>query len=104
MSRILTSHPLRVALASLPGLGSIFFAAFPGLTSWVILCRPSGATGQEDFGVVVGDGEEFQGGFAGAAGALLPAFYGVEADVDDAGEDRLADVEGLADGANLMRT
>jgi hypothetical protein len=31
---------------------------------------------------LVRDGEKFKGGFAGAAGALLPAFYGVEAYVD----------------------
>ncbi len=50
----------------------------------------------------VGYGQELQGGFAGVANALLPAFYRVGAYVHDAGERRLAYVELLADGTNLV--
>lgn len=47
---------------------------------------------EQGFGVFLGDGEEFEGGLAGAAGALFPATDGVGAYVQVGGEERLAGV------------
>jgi hypothetical protein len=57
---------------------------------------------QEGFGVFLGDGEEFEGGLAGAAGALFPTADGVGADVEVCGEERLAGVQRLADVADFF--
>src|SRR5579872_1299098 len=57
---------------------------------------------EEGFGVFLGDGQEFEGGLAGAAGALFPASYGVGAYVEVGGEEGLAGVQSLADAADFI--
>jgi hypothetical protein len=57
---------------------------------------------QQGFGVFPGDGQEFQGGLAGAAGALFPAADGVGAYVQIGGEEGLAGVQSSSDVADFF--
>ena len=57
---------------------------------------------KQGFGVLFGDGEELEGGLAGAAGTLLPTADGVGADIQIGGEEGLAGLERAPDVANFF--
>ena len=61
------------------------------------------ASGDEQgFGVLLGDGEEFEGGLPGAACALLPTAHGIGTDIQISGEQSLAGLQGAANLANFF--
>ena len=51
---------------------------------------PQSLGDKEGLGVLLGDGEELEGGLAGAARALFPTADGIGADIQIAGEKGLA--------------
>jgi len=58
---------------------------------------------QEYLGMLVGDRQQLQGCFSRVSDTLFPTFDCIGTDIDDPGEHHLTDIEGLADGPDLMR-
>jgi len=67
-----------------------------GRWEWLFRC-------QEYLRMFVGDSEQFQGRLSRVSDTLFPAFYGIWTDIDDPREHHLTDIEGFADGPDLMR-
>ena len=58
---------------------------------------------QQNVRVFFGDLEEAEGGAAGAASSFFPTDFGDDGDVEDAGEDGLADFESVTDRDDFGR-
>ncbi len=53
--------------------------------------------------MLVGDSQQLQGCFSRVSDTLFPTFDSIGTDIDDPREHHLTDIEGLADGPDLMR-